>query len=190
MTEITSIKVVLVGDASVGKTSIVSKFVSGNVPTNPRATIGSGCQDKTVNYKGKDYVLNIWDTAGQETYRNLVPMYFRGAQVAIIVVDMTLKKSLQSVDYWIKQVNEYSNGSMSLILVANKVDLTEKYEYGIEAVEEFANKYDIPYVQTSAVTGVGIDSVFEKVIFLAQTANNPVIVNHTNQLNKGNRKCC
>lgn len=156
----TVVKLVVVGDADVGKTSIVTRYASGSFNDDLKPTVGAACTEKEITFDGAEYLLSMWDTAGQETYRNLVPMYFRNAQIAFIVFDVTNTKSAKSVSEWMETVNQNCSPSTILILVANKCDLPNR-KVDSDEIAKIADEYKIPYVETSAKTGLGILKLFE-----------------------------
>ena len=156
----TVVKLVIVGDADVGKTSIVTRYVSGAFDPDSKTTVGAACTEKELKFDGTEYLLSMWDTAGQEAYRNLVPMYFRNAQIAFVVFDVTNPKSARSVESWIDSVNQSCDPSTIVILVANKCDITSR-KIDSDEVAKIADDFNLPYVETSAKTGLGISKLFE-----------------------------
>jgi len=161
MEEKTTIKFVIVGDHDVGKTSIVTRYTKGSFDSNSKPTIGAACIEKDYQFDGKEYVLSLWDTAGQETYRNLVPMYYRSAQIALIVCDLTRPETLRSIDYWINSIQEGASKDVIMALIGNKADLEAKRKVEIDDLQKISNQYKIPFFETSAVTGLGISKIFE-----------------------------
>jgi Rab family protein len=161
MGEPTSVKLVLLGDSGVGKTSIVSQYIIGAVTDSVNPTIGAAFVTKNATIDGKPYELLIWDTAGQEVYRGLAPMYYRSALVAIIVFDVTSKTSYGSVDYWIKELRANVEEGITILVCGNKIDLGDKRSVeGIQASAWAAEKGAL-YAETSAVTGTGVDRMFQ-----------------------------
>ena len=151
-------KIVFVGDASVGKTSIINKFcnIQGSLTPTISAT------STPVDIKVKDIMvgLNLWDTAGQETYKCLVPVYARGAKVAIVVYDQTNIVSYENVSKWIDYLrNEV--GVKDIIVCANKSDLDCSVSFA--DVQAKFLEMNIPIIQTSAVTGENIDVLFHTI---------------------------
>jgi small GTP-binding protein len=154
-------KVVLVGDASVGKTSILlagqhldSTFVEPtiNVTTIP-LTI------RTQNY---DIHLNFWDTAGQELYRSFVPMFVRGSEVGVIVFDVTRVETFQNIRDWISLFDDLPPGQCQLVIVGNKCEMAE-WDLEIEEVREFCERGKYPLFVTSAKSNEGIQELFEQI---------------------------
>lgn len=155
LTETQPIKVVLVGDTQVGKTSIVNAYARKTEKTVP--TIGANSFSFAVKLNDSVVNLSVWDTAGQEEFKCLVPMYAWGAQVAVVVFDLSNKDSFNSVNGWIESVVE-DYAIPNIIVVGNKVDLESFCDYQ-NLVIEYKDK-DIEFLQTSAVTGAGIDTLF------------------------------
>jgi Rab family protein len=157
----TSVKLVLLGDSGVGKTSIVSQYIMGTVPDSVNPTIGAAFVTKNVTFDGKPYELLIWDTAGQEVYRGLAPMYYRSAVIAIIVFDVTSKPSYGSVSYWIKELRTNVEEGITILVCGNKIDLEDKRNVeGIQA-SAWATEKGALYAETSAVTGGGVEKMFQ-----------------------------
>ncbi|EAY14674.1 small GTP-binding protein, putative [Trichomonas vaginalis G3] len=164
MSDDPSIKIVIVGDASVGKTAIMQKYCDGTFSITQPSTIGSTCSEKEVKIDNNVYKLSIWDTAGQETYRTIVPMYFRGAACAIVVFDITNQKSLDSVSYWVHTIRENASSAPLIFCCANKYDLLEERVIEDEEINITVNNLQIPVFYTSALTGAGIDRLFESIL--------------------------
>lgn len=157
------IKIVLLGNTAVGKTSIMKRFCLGSFQEEYEVSIGGSFQQKAVELAGKTTVLlNIWDTAGQERFKSLMPLYFRDAQAALIVFDLTDPESLKSCEYWLSEVKK-SRGEECLIgLVGNKQDAPMR-RVSYDAVEPILKLHSIEYFETSAKTNSNIDMVFERI---------------------------
>jgi Rab family protein len=164
MSEFNAIKLVLLGDSGVGKTSIVSQYVSGNAPENVNPTIGAAFVTKEVSVEGQNLELLIWDTAGQEVYRGLAPMYYRSALIAIIVFDVSNQESYNSVNYWIKELQTNVEENIVIIVCGNKIDLEEKRVVNFQAASAAAVEQGVLYAETSASSGTGIDRMFQVAI--------------------------
>ena len=161
MTEETRIKIVIVGEAGVGKTSLMQMYSEGTFSSEVSSTIGSTCTEKELVMNDQTFIISIWDTAGQESYRTIVPMYFRGASVAIIVFDVTNQKSLDSVEFWKETIKENLSQEVITILCANKIDLIEKRTINDDSIQVAAKNFNMPYFLTSAATGTGVNNMFE-----------------------------
>ena len=161
MAEGIKIKIVIVGETGVGKTSLMQMYTEGTFSTQVSSTIGSTCTEKELTLNDQTYFISLWDTAGQESYRTIVPMYFRGASIAIIVFDVTNQKSFDSVDYWKQTIQENLSEDVVIILCANKIDLFEKRAVADEIIQTKARALEVPYFFTSAATGMGVNNMFE-----------------------------
>jgi len=158
---LTSAKVVLLGDSGVGKTSLISQYVSNAVPESPKPTIGAAFIAKEVTIENHQLELRIWDTAGQEVYRGLAPMYYRSASIAIIVYDVTSNSSFESVGYWIKELKTNVSGSIIIMVCGNKTDLQDSRVIDQTAAQQFAESNGALYTETSAQTGSGVERMFQ-----------------------------
>jgi Rab family protein len=164
MSEFNAIKLVLLGDSGVGKTSIVTQYVSGTVPENVNPTIGAAFVTKEVTIDGNNLELLIWDTAGQEVYRGLAPMYYRSALIAIIVYDVTSQESYNSVSYWIRELQTNVEDNIVILVCGNKIDLEDKRAVQFQAASGLAAERGALYSETSATTNAGIDRMFQMAI--------------------------
>jgi Rab family protein len=164
MTEFNAIKLVLLGDSGVGKTSIVTQYVSGNVPDNINPTIGAAFVTKEVTIDSQSLELLIWDTAGQEVYRGLAPMYYRSALIAIIVYDVTNQESHNSVSYWIHELQTNVEENIVILVCGNKIDLEDKRVVQFQSASSAAAERGALYAETSATTNSGVDRMFQLAI--------------------------
>ena len=158
-----SIKVVLIGESGVGKTSIISQFTKGVFNTDLMTTNGATFCTKKKEFKEykKTLSFEIWDTAGQERYRSLAKMFFKDAAVALIVYDITSKKSFDEIkNYWMNLVRENGPKQIIMYIVGNKSDLNEQVNE--EEVRKYAESEQISVWLTSAKTATGIDELFEE----------------------------
>ncbi|KAJ1665649.1 Vacuolar protein sorting-associated protein 21 [Coemansia sp. RSA 1813] len=119
------IKVVLLGDAAVGKSSLVLRFVNNEFQENKEPTIGAAFLTQKVRLDDSVLKLDIWDTAGQERFHSLAPMYYRNAQAAVVVYDITRAESLNRAKSWIKELQRQANPNIVIALVGNKLDLVK-----------------------------------------------------------------
>jgi small GTP-binding protein len=155
-------KVVLLGDSRVGKTSIITRQMQGFQPTVVNPTIGCHCSDIQITVDSRTVVLQVWDTAGQEMYRALVPVYLRGAHAALLVFDVTDRESFTSLGHWHDTLSEVVPPSTVVYVVGNKQDLDEHVIDDGQA-KQFADAHNAQYHKVSAITGQGIDELFEAV---------------------------
>ena len=150
-----SYKIILIGDSSVGKTSILNTYMKKK--DNISTTIGTEFAKKYVD----KYKLNlqIWDCAGQERFRALCKVYFRATDICILVFDLSNPSSLKSIrDYWINTYLENATKSYKFILVGNKSDLPITIDYNI--IWQLSKTYNMKYIETSTVNKTNIDSIF------------------------------
>lgn len=158
------LKVVLVGDTQVGKTCLVSRLTTGVFRGSSAATVGAAFQDHCISTDRGTVSMQIWDTAGQEKYRSLAPMYYRNAHAAVLVFDITNTPSYEALEQWASEISEKSSGDIRMFIVGNKCDLTEQRKITEEDAREFTFKCGaVEYIETSAVTGVGVLDLFKMI---------------------------
>lgn len=161
-------KVVLIGDTRVGKTAIVSRYLKGRPDTDGSETVGAVFHSRKIRYEDKDVNLEIWDTAGQEQYKSLGSIYYRGARAAIAVFDLADKNTLDGLTDWISNFREnIPNGD--IFIAANKADLDT--ELTVAETTEWAEKIGAECFWTSAISGVGVDEIFTKVVEIIAREN-------------------
>ncbi|KAI8386689.1 probable GTP-binding protein YPT52 [Nakaseomyces glabratus] len=165
-------KLVLLGDSSVGKSSIVHRFVKDTFDELRESTIGAAFLSQTVKIKdgNEDVVIKfeIWDTAGQERYKSLAPMYYRNANAALVVYDVTQPDSLSKAQSWVQELqNKVGDEELVIYLVGNKVDIVEADESArkIETEEgaEYAQAQKLLFKEVSAKTGAGVKDIFQEI---------------------------
>ena len=191
-----SVKVILCGDAGVGKTSLVNRKCRDYFSENTASTVGSGHSSIMENYNGTKIELKLWDTAGQEQYSSLIPMYSRGASVCILVADLTQIETFDNLKKWQQKLAQNSSVP-KFVLAANKVDLFDE-EKAKATLDELANKYEYEYGSfylTSAKTGVGVDELFNAVAGIALESTVNQNEGDTNTVNivdpkKEKKSCC
>jgi Ras-related protein Rab-6A len=159
-----SLKVVFVGDTKVGKSCLLVRFVQGTFDRSMPATIGAAFFTKVVATADANVRLQLWDTAGQEKFRSLAPMYYRAAAVAVLVYDVTNLATFDSLPTWRKEISEKAPSSTQLVIIANKIDLTDDRqvttEEGVKRATELGAKF---FCETSAESGSGIEDVFRRI---------------------------
>jgi small GTP-binding protein len=172
MDEGPEIKVILVGNTSVGKTCIVKRGNSGVFDDESVPTLGAAYLPKLVAIGQTEVRLHIWDTAGQERYRGMAPMYFRGAHAAVLVFSVCDAQSFAGIDKWMDSLKENADPNILKFLVANKIDLEDDRIVTVAAGEEKAESLDAHYHEVSAKSGYGIDDFFVEIakLFLEQSS--------------------
>ena len=165
-------KVILVGDSSVGKTSLINRYVLNRFEKEYKATIGCDFLAKAIALDGVEYSLQIWDTAGNERYNSVVNSFYRGSDGVVVVFDVTNQKSFDNVDYWLRQFREgVSNDDVPVILAGNKVDVdTARPDSDLRRVvtaAQAASKIGYAtYIETSAKTSQSVEELFRELLRL------------------------
>ena len=157
-------KVVLVGDSSVGKTNIMSKYLKNEFHEDSKATVGVEFGSKQFTVIGHQVKAQIWDTAGQERYKAITSAYYKGAKGAFVVYDITRKQSFDSVDRWINDLRAAADKNLTIIIIGNKCDLEDQRQVNKEQGEEKAKNSEVAFMETSALSGENLDKAFEKMI--------------------------
>ena len=191
--EIEEVKIVLLGDTNFGKTSILRAYVyPDTLLDNMKPTGGSASEQKLVEFNGSKYMLNITDTAGQERFRGLVPVYLHGAKAAIIVVDISKDDATNSIEYWVNFVKENTNDIREVILCCNKIDLIDSGEstISIDDLQEKASELNLTFFETSAKTGFGIYKMFEYLISKISAMNDEEEKPVPQQISRGEKGGC
>ncbi|KAG2749662.1 GTP binding protein [Suillus brevipes Sb2] len=156
-------KIVLLGDQSVGKTSLITRFMYDTFDNTYQATIGIDFLSKTMYLEDRTVRLQLWDTAGQERFRSLIPSYIRDSSVAIVVYDITNRQSFLSTSKWIDDVRSERGNDVIIVLVGNKADLSEKRQVTIEEATAKSTQMNIMFMETSAKAGHNVKSLFKKI---------------------------
>jgi small GTP-binding protein len=156
----TSYKVVLLGDARVGKSSIISYQTGYTDPLSTTPTVGCECHEFVFEVAKKTISLQVWDTAGQEMYRSLVPVYLRGSSGAIVVYDQTDKESFYSLKQWMSLIDDTLSPETAVLIAANKTDLAEDIVVDDETALQFAKAHNRKIFKVSALTGQGVNGLF------------------------------
>lgn len=153
-------RVVLVGESAVGKTCIMNRLVKNTFDTNEQSTVGAMFVLYSVDVGDERIEMQIWDTAGQEKFAGLGPIYYRNASAAVIVFDVTRADTFAKVPTWIERFREVAGGDAFIIIVGNKCDCVDEFDVAEKAVEELANSYGCKYVLASAKEGTGVPEIF------------------------------
>nr|AWW15252.1 Ras-related protein RABH1C [Leavenworthia alabamica] len=157
-------KLVFLGDQSVGKTSIITRFMYDKFDTTYQPTIGIDFLSKTMYLEDRTVRLQLWDTAGQERFRSLIPSYIRDSSVAIVVYDVSKRQSFLNTSKWIEDVRrERGQGDVIIVLVGNKTDLVDQRQVSITEGEDKGKEYGVMFIETSAKENFNIKSLFRKI---------------------------
>ncbi|KAG7290359.1 Vacuolar protein sorting-associated protein 21 [Staphylotrichum longicolle] len=172
-----SVKLVLLGEAAVGKSSLVLRFVNNDFQENKEPTIGAAFLTQKCNLPTRTIKFEIWDTAGQERFASLAPMYYRNAQAALVVYDLTKPTSLIKAKHWVAELQRQASPGIVISLVGNKLDLTndgagdggdadnaedsgDARKVTTEEAKSYAEEEGLLFFETSAKTGYNVTEVF------------------------------
>ena len=158
-----TIKLLLIGNAFVGKTLIVQKFLDNTFSKTTMATIGVDLQYKVLDINGKKVKYLIWDTAGEDRMKTMTYAYYRGCHVVLIVYDVTSKKSFENVTTWVECVDKFAKSNVLRILVGNKTDLEDTRVISKEEGKKLAEENGLKFYEISAKTMNGLVEMFEDV---------------------------
>ena len=159
------IKILTLGDTQVGKSSIVLRYTEDKFDDNQFSTIGIDYKTKYMKMDDSSVKVLIWDTAGQEKFRNIAKQYYKGANGVLLIYDICSRKTFERVEFWLKELKENNRiDELFICLVGNKNDLEDKREISIEEGEKYANDNNILFLEVSAKSGKGIIDLFKKVI--------------------------
>ena len=159
-----SIKVVLLGEAGVGKTCIIKQFIEKKFEQNTDSSLSAQFVSKTIEYVdfAKTLKFDIWDTVGQERFRSIAKIFYKDAHVVILVYDITSKKSFNALnDFWIGEIKNNCNGTPLFAIIGNKNDLYMKQEVDPLDAKDLAKKIGGIFQLTSAKTAEGISQLFD-----------------------------
>ncbi|XP_072302505.1 ras-related protein Rab-6A isoform X2 [Eucyclogobius newberryi] len=156
-------KLVFLGEQSVGKTSLITRFMYDSFDNTYQATIGIDFLSKTMYLEDRTIRLQLWDTAGQERFRSLIPSYIRDSAAAVVVYDITNVNSFQQTTKWIDDVRTERGGDVIIMLVGNKTDLADKRQITTEEGEQRAKEMNVLFIETSAKTGYNVKQLFRRV---------------------------
>ena len=175
MAEPESIKITLIGNSGVGKTSIINQYIDQTFDEANAATIGANYSEKVITKNNKEYELNIWDTAGQEKFHSVGKHFYKDAYIVCLVYDITSQDSLDQLkEIWYPDIKKYGEKYTILAVVGNKSDLYENDNLADEnQAKEFAQSINATFMLTSAKTGDGIEKLFDTLVdkFLSSDFN-------------------
>ena len=199
-----TLKFIVIGNAAVGKSNISFRFINGTFCEKYLATIGLDFAFKTLNIDNKTYRIQVWDTAGQECFKSISRGYYKSSVCALVVYDITNRESFNSVNEWIEECKIYSPKTITLVLVGNKFDLEDKREVQTQEGEDLAERNNMLFYETSALSGKNINKLFNDAVkeiiskinknYYDLNDNNTGIIvrirkNNKNETSK-KKKCC
>ncbi|XP_022742035.1 ras-related protein RABA4d [Durio zibethinus] len=188
-------KVVLIGDSAVGKSQLLARFARNEFSVDSKATIGVEFQTKTLAIDHKTVKAQIWDTAGQERYRAVTSAYYRGAVGAMLVYDMTKRQSFDHMARWLEELRGHADKNIVIMLIGNKCDLGSLRAVPTEDAQEFAQRENLFFMETSALESTNVETAFFTVLTeiyriiskKTLTANDELDPNGSSGLLKGTR---
>ena len=185
------IKIILLGDSSVGKTTIFQRFIDNHLEKNSSATVGVEFKLKNYNYHNKNYSIQVFDTAGQERFRSITQAYYKMGQGFFIIFDISNEDSLKSVPYWIDSIYDKVIDNNNIIILGNKSDL--QVQIADNVIKQTLDKYKkIKFIKTSALNNKNINKAFEEMIDLCDQGNTMENNKKLNEIIKKDNKvsCC
>ena len=169
-------KVVLIGDSSVGKSALVYRFINNKLLADPKATVGISFFKQTLwdPVMNQQYPLQIWDTAGQEKFQSVTTHHYRAADGALLVFDIANERSFQNLDKWLSELRENTDPSVVVALVGTKTDLASQRQVASERAQSYARSNGLLYMETSAYwnkfeggekdLAVGVEQIFLRLL--------------------------
>ena len=156
------LKILLIGDTSVGKTSILCKYIDDEFSDTYLSTIGIEFKIKPLIINGKKVLLRIWDTSGQERYRSITQNFYRNANGILFIFDITKKETFDNIKIWLTDSENCEDNKVTKMLIGNKIDLENKRKIDNETIKKFAEKKEMKYFEASAKEGINIDNIFRE----------------------------
>jgi len=161
------LKVIVLGESGVGKTSLLLRYVSNKFTIATKSTIGTDFLTKQIDVGDKTVTLQIWDTAGQERFQGLGSAFFRGSDGVLFVFDVTRKETFNELERWkqtfLIQIGQEGNNDFPVVIVANKVDRADERQVSKEEMETWASNQGVPIIETSAKSGENVEEAFQKI---------------------------
>ena len=157
-------KIVIIGDTNVGKSNILSRYLTNEFTSNTKSTVGVELGIKFLKIKNTSTKIQIWDTAGQERYQAITSSYFRGSDGCFIVYDITNETSFNNIEKWFDKIHEENDKEIPVIIVGNKYDLENERKIPTEKAKEKAQNLKCAFYETSALKAINIEQIFEELV--------------------------
>jgi small GTP-binding protein len=187
------LKIMVLGESMVGKTSLITRYTNDIFGGRYLCTVGIDFQKKKIEKNGKRVLLQIWDTAGEERFRNVTKNYFQASQGFILAYDINNKDSFEKVQYWVEEIKLNAEEKIKCILIGTKSDL-DKREVSEEEGQNLAEKYGYKFLETSAKDNININETFQALV--SEIMDNfkengrQSLTLSTNKIGKKKKKCC
>jgi Ras-related protein Rab-21 len=162
-----SLKIVILGEGRVGKTSILKRYIQNQFSDDEKSTVNVGNLQKEVTYNGNKVIMSFWDTAGQEIFNALNTIYYQGAVGALILYDISKIETFEKVKKWINELHENVGKDIILVIAGNKFDIIKKKEElnsNEQQVKEYIKQFKCQHFFTSAKSGYNVNETFQSLI--------------------------
>lgn len=170
MSDALLVKILLVGDGTVGKSQLLIRYVESRFNPNFIVTIGVDTRQKIVVHRGHKFKIQVWDAAGNEQFRTISPAYYKNAHAIVIAYDITNYASFEHVEYWKQQAVEHGLPDVPVVVVGNKIDLVDANTVSLripaEDEQQLSSKLGTPFLSASAKTGLGVEELFAAILDL------------------------
>lgn len=153
-------KYIIIGDMGVGKSCLLHQFTEKKFMADCPHTIGVEFGTRIIETSGQKIKLQIWDTAGQESFRSITRSYYRGAAGALLVYDITRRETFNHLTSWLDDARQHSNSNMTIMLIGNKSDLEHRRAVSSEEGQQFAQEHGLVFLETSAKTAANVEDAF------------------------------
>ena len=158
--EDSKLKIVIIGDSGIGKTCLVKRFIQDGLDSNKKPTEGLDLFSKNLKINDNVFRIEIWDASGDKKYRTIRPAYYKGANGAIVVYDVTSKTSFDSVDNYISELKEIVSTDIKIMMIGNKIDLKDEKEVSTEEALSKGKYFELPLVEASAIDSTNVKQAF------------------------------
>lgn len=181
-------RVVTIGEESVGKTSLSNRIIGNAFNLYEQGTVGACYHQYTELIEGNQVNIQIWDTAGQEKFRSIVPIYFRNASAAIAVFDIGRKSTFRRISDWIKNFLDVVGNEALVYIAANKCDLVDEMDIDLKETKEWADRNKFKFYETSAKNGDNVKKLSKEIAYDLYSIKTAKISRLIKSKNEG--KCC
>lgn len=163
------IKLLIIGDQSIGKTCLLERWISNTFTFSSLSTIGIDFRVKYLLIDNIKIKLQVWDTGGQERFRTITRSYFRGSHGVLLAYDCTNRKSFESIDLWLKEIAKNADDNINKMIIGTKIDDKDKRVVFYDEALALANKYALPYIETSALENTNVEECFMSITTTIKT---------------------
>jgi len=179
-------KIVIIGDSGVGKSNILSRYVRDEFSIDTKATVGVEFGSKILTLNNQQIKIQIWDTAGQEKYKSVSSIYYKGAKGALLVYDISRKETFNNINRWINEIKNNSDENINILLIGNKCDLEEARQISQEEAFQKAKEINAGFLEVSALQAVNIEKAFMYLIQQIHSKNYNKLDERKNTLKENN----